>query len=202
MNDIIEIENVIPKDYQDHLENLMTSFDFPWFLNLNMVSGDACFRDDPNNHAGFNHFFFEQDTSRSKQFDIVYPLVMSITSNAGVPFNRLYRMRANLTLGNPGADQEHHMPHIDSFFPHWNAIYYVNDSDGDTVIFNETNDDYDSGQKDIDMIKHGKFTVKHRVKPKKGKLVAFPGKYYHTSSWPRESKIRCIINMNLGNIML
>jgi hypothetical protein len=32
------------------------------------------------------------------------------------------------------------MPHIDSFFPHWNAIYYVNDSDGDTVIFNETND--------------------------------------------------------------
>jgi hypothetical protein len=93
------------------------------------------------------------------------------------------------------------MPHIDSFFPHWNAIYYVNDSDGDTFIFNETNDTYDAGQDDIIRIKENKFTVKKRITPKKGKILIFPGKYYHSSSFARESKFRCVINMNLEKII-
>lgn len=202
MTDIIEIENFIPKDYADHLERLMTSFDFPWFFNPSMVSGDDDFQGYENNIAGFNHFFYEKNTKTSPYFDLVYPLILSITSQANVPFNRLVRMRANLNLPNKHSKLDYHMPHIDSFFPHWNAIYYVNDNDGDTFIFNETNDTYDSGIDDIMKIKHGEFTVKHRVTPKKGKIVLFPGIYYHTSSWARNAKYRCVININLGNMTL
>lgn len=202
MKDIIEIENIIPVDYQKHLEELMTSFEFPWLFNKNMVSGDDCFLDDPNNHAGFNHFFFEHSKPISNFFNLVYPLVLSITSRAEVPFNRLFRMRANMTLPNCRSTQEYHMPHIDSFFPHWNAIYYVNDSDGDTVIFNETNDTYDSGIDDVMKIQSGNFTLKHRVTPKRGKLLVFPGKYYHSSSPVQNNKYRCVININLGNMLL
>lgn len=202
MEDIIEIENVIPKDYQDHLLNLMTSFDFPWAFNPNMVSGDQCFVGQENNLSGFNHFFYEHGEAQSLFFQLVYPLVLTLTSQTGVSFNRLIRMRANLTMPNKSSTLEHHMPHIDSFFPHWNAIYYVNDSDGDTVIFNETNDTYDAGQDDILRIKENKFTIKKRVTPKKGKVLIFPGKYYHSSSFARESKFRCVINMNLEKILL
>ncbi len=201
MSDIIVIDNVIPVDYQTHLETLMTSFEFPWLFNKYMVSGDEDFKDDPNNHPGFNHFFYEQSKPLSNFFNLIYPLVLSITSQTGVPFNQLIRMRANLTLSNPGSTQDHHMPHIDSFFPHWNAIYYVNDSDGDTVIFNETNETYDSGQEDILKIKHGEFTIKQRITPKRGRLVAFPGKYYHSSSPVRNNRYRCVINMNLGKLL-
>jgi len=202
MNDIIEIENIIPVDYQNHLLSLMTSFNFPWVFNPTMVSGDDCFSTNNDNHSGFNHFFYEKNEKTSQFFDLVYPLVLSITSQANIPFNRLIRMRANLTLPNQTSKLDWHMPHIDSYFPHYNAIYYVNDSDGDTVIFNETNDDYDSGQKDIIAIKENKFTIKHRVTPKKGKIVVFPGKYYHSSSFARTSKFRSVINMNLGNVFL
>lgn len=199
MNDIIEIDNIIPVDYQNHIESTLTGWEFPWVLNKNIVSGDACFKDLKNNPPGFNHFFYEKNAPVSNFFQLVYPLVLSITSQGNVPFNRLYRMRANLTLANGTGAL---MPHIDSFHPHWNAIYYVNNSDGDTIIYNETNDDYDPGKADIDRIKANNFTIKHRVTPKKGKLIAFPGKYYHTASYCEESPFRCLININLGNIML
>lgn len=199
MKDFIEIENIIPVDYQNHIETTLTGWEFPWVLNKNIVSGDACFQGMKNNPPGFNHFFYEKNAPVSNFFQLVYPLVLSITSQSDVPFNRLYRMRANLTLAN---GQGPLMPHIDSFHPHWNAIYYVNDSDGDTIIYNETNDNYDAGQADIDRIKANDFTIKHRITPKKGKLIAFPGKYYHTASYCEDSPFRCLININLGNILI
>ena len=134
MKDIIEIDNIIPIDYQNHLLETMTGWDFPWVLNKNVVSGDDCFLNQKNNPPGFNHFFYEKNTPVSNYFQLIYPLVLSITSQSSIPSNRLFRMRANLSLAN---GQGAMMPHIDSFHQHWVAIYYVNDSDGDTIIFNE-----------------------------------------------------------------
>lgn len=199
-DEIFEIENIIPKDYQDHLARLMSSFDFPWYYNPSLVSGDSVFQEQENNISGFNHFFYEEGKSTSPFFDLIYPLVLSITSKADARFNILMRMRANLTFPNKSSTLLHHMPHIDSFSPHWNAIYYVNDSDGDTFIFNETNDNYSSGDDDIERIKNSEFTIKHRCTPKKGKILVFTGKYYHSSSFCKESKHRCVINMNLGQL--
>jgi len=201
-DDIIVIDNVIPKDYQDQLLSLMTGWDFSWVFNQSMVSPDDDFQNQEDNHAGFNHFFFEDNQPKSQHFNFVYPMVLGITSETRVPVNRLIRMRANLTLPNKTSKLDWHMPHIDSFFEHWNAIYYVNDCDGDTVIFNETNDNYSSGEDDIIRIKNGNFTVKQRIEPKKGRVVIFPGKYYHSSSWARNSKFRCVININLSKIMI
>ena len=158
-DDIIVIDNVIPKDYSDHIRTLLTGWDFGWVFNQTMVSPDAELQGE-SNHAGFNHFFYEKQQAVSQHFNFVYPLVLSITSASKTPYNRLIRMRANLTLPNKTSTLEHHMPHIDSFFEHWNAIYYVNDSDGETVIFNETNDEYDAGKDDIMRIQENKFTIK------------------------------------------
>lgn len=202
MSDIIEIENIIPVDYQKHLLDTMTGWDFPWVVNKNIVSGDAPFLSQKNNPLGFNHFLFEKGQPTSSYFNLIYPLVLSITSQSGIPCNRLFRMRANLTVPNQRLESDLLMPHIDSFHKHWVAIYYVNDSDGDTVIFNEKNDDFDSGEADIRRIKEGKFTIKRRITPKQGKLVAFPGEYYHTASFCKESDFRCLININLGNIFI
>ena len=203
MNDIIEIENIIPVDHQNYIKDLMTGFNFPWVLNKNIVSGDDCFLNQKNNPPGFNHFFYEQNKATSSFFETVYPIVMSLTSQVkDLPINRLIRMRGNLTLANQSKNLEQFMPHIDSFFPHYVAIYYVNDSDGDTILFNETNDDYDSGDKDINMIKTGPFSIKHRVTPKQGKLLLFPGNRYHTASFCKDTDFRCLININLGSVFL
>ena len=36
-DDIIIIDNVIPKDYSDHIRTLLTGWDFGWVFNQNMV---------------------------------------------------------------------------------------------------------------------------------------------------------------------
>lgn len=202
MNDLIyEIENIIPIDYQNYIEETMMSFNFPWFYNKNLVSPDEPFLGREDNHQGFNHFFYEEGRP-STFFEAFYPLVLSITSKNIGNCNKLIRMRANLTLNNSGSTIEHHLPHIDSWYPHWVAIYYVNDSDGDTYIFNEINDNYDSGIEDVKRIEKNKFTIKKRITPKKGKVLLFEGKYYHTSSWPKKNKYRTVININLDSIAL
>jgi len=203
INEIIEIKNIIPKSQADYIETVMTGFDFSWAFNKNMVSGDKCFVDDIGNHPGLMHFFYEQNSFTSTFFNLVYPIILNLQDKIkDKDIARLIRMRANLIFKNLAVNEDKFMPHIDSFFKHVVAIYYVNDSDGDTIIFNETNEDYDHGSKDIERISSRNFTVKKRVKPEKGKILVFPGNYYHTASFCKKNNYRCVINTNLSNILL
>ena len=77
-------------------------------------------------------------------------------------------------------------PHVDiiELNNYMTCIYYVNDSDGDTVIYNET-------EKNCN-----KFTEFKRITPKRGRLLIFNGNRYHSENFPRSSKKRVVINFN------
>ena len=64
------------------------------------------------------------------------------------------------------------------------VLYYVCDSDGDTIIYNETDNS------DV-------YTLKQKVSPKKGRVVIFDGALMHTAEQPLNNT-RCVINYNLG----
>jgi len=83
------------------------------------------------------------------------------------------RIIVHLPSPNPGQDQVH----IDKKEPHWVCLYYVNDSEGDTVLF-------DDNEKEI-----------KRVTPKKGRIAFFDGSIKHCSTRP-STKARAIINFN------
>ena len=87
------------------------------------------------------------------------------------------------------------LPHIDSYVPDsWNVIYYMDDSDGDTVIYNErTLNDYDYNK----YLKEDNFTEKVRVTPKKGRAVAFKGDLFHASTTPSKTW-RPVVNINIS----
>ena len=77
-----------------------------------------------------------------------------------------------------------HNAHVDQPYPHTVALYYVNDTDGDTVFFDKD-----------DLTK-----VIHRETPKKGKCVIFDGEYaYHASTSPSKN-IRMTLNINYENL--
>ena len=69
-------------------------------------------------------------------------------------------------------------PHVDSFIKHKVCIVYLNDSDGDTFIF--------------DNFKN----IIKRVTPKKGRVLIMNGNLIHTSSHPIKSKFRIVLNIN------
>ncbi len=82
-------------------------------------------------------------------------------------------------------------PHLDRTTPHWSFIYYVEDSDGDTIIY-----DYKSkNENDIPYFEDIKELK--RIKPKQGTIVAFDGLHWHTAEQPTKNK-RCIINFNVN----
>ena len=198
-DDIMEVTDFISTGYQNHLHDQLSSLKFPWYFNPNMISPEGPIANEAGNISGFNHFLFEEEKPQSPFFELVFPLYLSIPTIKGAQMQKLERMRFNLTLKNTSIGNKWHLPHIDSPFPHWNAIYYINSCDGDTVIFNETNDNF--VQRDYKtMTDESHFTVKHRVTPVKGKLVIFPGQYYHASSFTQESKYRMVLNMNITSV--
>ena len=72
-------------------------------------------------------------------------------------------------------------------------IYYVNDSDGDTIIFNE------SGGENVNK-RPDKLTIKKTITPKKNRAVLFRGDYFHTSTNPTKSEKRIVLNVNLTDM--
>ena len=79
-------------------------------------------------------------------------------------------------------------PHCDMNKGGFTAIYYVNDSDGDTLIFNEkTMDPFLNGEE---------LSIKKRIKNKKGRFVMFNQDYLHTGMFPIKSDYRIVINFN------
>ena len=112
--------------------------------------------------------------------------------NYMVQFENIIRIKSNFqTRAFNKTPDQYNFPHIDIDLniPEPNlacvAIYYVNDSDGDTVIFNE-----ESGTP-IDQL-----TIKQRVASKKGRLVIMPSRFLHAGSHPIDSPYRFVINYN------
>ena len=85
--------------------------------------------------------------------------------------------------------QTPHSDQSDQGYEWITGIYYVNDSDGDTLIFNEE-------ESDLDEKGNNNLTILEKISPKKGRLVLFNGKKIHVGSHPTEHTNRIVINFN------
>lgn len=174
--DVQIIDDVVAPLYRDRIEAMMTHIQFPWtFLNEVTYRGtDSLKSVDPNakGTAGFAHLFYDRASGHeSRYWDFAFPLLLSFV---GEQFE-LMRVKGGLLLPTKTG---YNMPHIDAECPHTTALYYVNDSDGDTFFFNNDGE------------------VCNRVTPKKGRVVIFDGLTHHASSCPIESSHRLVINFN------
>ena len=73
---------------------------------------------------------------------------------------------------------EHYAPHTDLNIEHTVMIYYVNDADGDTILFNDQGD------------------IMKSVTPKKGRVLVFDGSILHGGGIPKKGP-RCIVNYDV-----
>ena len=122
----------------------------------------------------------------SKFHEFVLPMLKSVCKKMGVDNIDILQGRSFLQFPLNLKDRSVDRPHQDlwdtnKFFV---VLYYVCDSDGDTIIYNET------GNSDV-------YTLKQKVSPKKGRVVIFDGALMHTAEQPLNNT-RCVINYNLG----
>ena len=181
-------DDLVPNKVQDQLCLLFEDTSFPWFLceHKNLTSTPReynAYKSITNNifeYMQFTHQFISNEKINSKFVD--YPLSLFQTVCTALNFNSsIIRIKANLC---PKVNFEnidaHQTPHVDTNSNHWVMIYYVNDSDGDTFLFDNN---------DVSI-------VKHRISPKKGRILMFNGNTLHAGMHPRNHDYRIVINFN------
>lgn len=193
--DTVEVDDVIPKLYQDQIEAELTSDRMAWYFRLEpgrtvSVLGAST---QEANYSGFTNtvFHFEDPSpAPSPVTALLLPVLLMFCERTQRPFNRLLRIRLGL-YPRIMADATHH-PHVDFYFPHYNALYYVNDADGDTVLYQETFDEVPKSMLP-GYLREGRFTFGKKVSPKKGRMLGFEGKQYHASMHPMQATHRIAI---------
>lgn len=132
------------------------------------------------------------DERFSSIHDVGVELLNKFAKKHNITVKKILRVKANKINRNEGQNFIH-PPHIDMHIPHFVFLYYVDESDGNTIIFNEK---YSSKQM-------SKLTIEKEIKPKSGAAVVFNGLQYHSSSPPKISEKRTVININfMGNLNL
>ena len=124
---------------------------------------------------------------KSDFFYLVKDLFSEIEKNTDLKLQdkTLYRVKSTIMFPNAEKqklESEIHLDFDDNKLKRTNLLYYVNDSDGDTILY-----------------ENDKKTVLKRVSPKKGKLLLFSGDIPHCSSSPTKSLKRVVININVSD---
>jgi hypothetical protein len=103
-----------------------------------------------------------------------------------ITYNEIKRTRSNTTfLCN---ETRPSVPHVDDNTDHLVLLYYINDSDGDTLLYSNKYEE----KNDNEMI------VEHRISPKAGRAVLFDGRTYHSFYYPNIHNMRSVININIS----
>jgi hypothetical protein len=188
---ILALEDALSKEHQDFIESFVTSDQFPWFFQHDISGGGHEF-DDKNYFpsGGLTHVCYLENKINSRYFneEVNFEgIVVDLAKAFSVELAEILRIKLNLTTPVPGYSSHNYCtPHTDSAEPHWVFLYYINDSDGDTIFFqNPANNEKE-------------LLITYRSTPKKGKCILFDGSIWHTQSNPMTSPTRINLNANVS----
>tara|TARA_R110000787_G_scaffold178681_1_gene290456 strand:- start:293 stop:826 length:534 start_codon:yes stop_codon:yes gene_type:complete len=171
------IDNIVTKKEQKKIKSILLGRDLPWYY-----LDDVSLKDNPDEQKpGLSHYFIH-NTNQSDHFKYIQNLIINTFKKIKLKEVAIIQSRGFLQLplsNNLLKGKYVDSPHIDMFEKHLVFLYYVNDSDGDTVIYKDKN-----------------LKIKKRVKPKQGRMLVFNGEYWHSGSQPTTG-VRCVINTNI-----
>ena len=185
----IVIDDAISTTIQDEINTDFINPNFPWYLSrsLSTVSKEAAEKFLSNNNVReyvmLVHTFYDTlngVTVKNSEFTPMLDKILKpLLGKLGLNSVNLLRCRANLqTQHKNNLPDTHNTPHTDILDDHYVLIYYVNDSDGDTFLFDDDQE------------------IITRISPKKGRALIFNGKTLHAGSHPYTSQLRCIVNID------
>jgi hypothetical protein len=195
----IILDDLIEDELQNQIEDSM--FDCRWEFMM-----DNCFGS-KTSECTYRKFLspFNYDISpafisnfliykNNEQYKKILPLIKKSTNK--IKFNiekieRCYGAIHAITRDTSKIDNIH----INRQVPHLVMLYYVNDSDGDTILYDKVLGDIPP-KFNLYPDDYFKFNIVHRINPKRGRLLFFDGRVYHASSSPTKS-VRCIITLDL-----
>ena len=198
------ISDFLPNSYQDEI--LTNVFNMPWFFRPTIAQfPDSTYNDSTNpfedprvtDAFAFAHVCYSDGQVQSQYYEFFKNVLRFLELKKNIRITEIIRIRLRLTPQFPGHTLDmFNPPHVDLMTtePFKTFVYYVDDSDGDTTIFNKKYMSTDEptvlskNQPDLQPI----FTST----PKRGEGVYFDGLLYHSGNSPVKYKSRCIINFD------
>ena len=175
IDDFLDVGSIINIEKTFFNRNVLWKFD-----KSTLKPGTFCTNKNSIDCHQFVHSVFIENQIVSNPGE--YNLCLSIL-NELIDFKiKINRIKVNLNTNLTNYKKENHQPiHIDDTSENMNSlIYYINDSDGDTLFFDE------------------KENVINRVSPKKGRAVLFNSNIKHAACNPIIYDCRMIINFVFG----
>lgn len=189
-----KIDSLIPTNWQ--LDILECMKELSWIHQKgtsyktgpgNFIHGMDVFLD--NNTIDTIQFVHYAILGNEKSFMFPYlrPLIFMLENRINKKITRIHRIKINHQSPQPGfTSNNYNIIHSDDGRADLvSMVYYVNDSDGDTFVFNE----HHSPNHSVDQV-----TLLERVTPTMGTAIVFPSTQFHASSNPINTPSRYVIN--------
>ena len=206
INDIYIFDHIIDKPYQELIKETLlggekpptideVEEDFPWYYISDIT--DATHDGPFQGRYGFSHQYVNTEEGVISDFhNLFLGLIKNSCKKLKIKEIDVLNGRSFLSTPSNIPKDDVDSPHVDLVVPHFVMLYYVCDSDGDTIIYNEKTK-FAACYPDNEM----NFTIKRKVSPKQGRVVLFDGIHWHTAEQPNHN-VRCIINYDLRDLSL
>ena len=193
-NKILVFDDILDLEYQERIKNILigeetfNGYYFPWYFTQDVTKHNDV---DSQKRSAFFHGYVDNKNDNDNNVGTVnsifhhlfVPLIENVCRKIDKQNVNVIKGRSFLQLPINYKGERIDTPHVDIVGDHFVILYYVCDSDGDTIIYNEK-------------VKSNNYTIQKRITPKQGRVVLFDGSYYHTAEQPTDN-IRCVVNYDL-----
>jgi len=164
----------------------------PWYFidNISIKENEGL-----GNYGFYHVFVIDNKFTTTEHLPAVEPVISKIQEKVNLP--KILRVRADKTVWQNGFTKTY-SPHTDfrkgydgASKNFKSAIYYINDSSGDTIFFKERQNEGTMIPTDIDLL-----TIDKVVTPKRNRLIIFDGDIIHTGQAPITHNFRHLLNLN------
>lgn len=172
------IDNLLPDNYLKDLQDYFLTIQCEWHYNDKLTNDESY-----NNLSSFgftmrlhwNQSFVDSFAGNLSK-SLIYATLSQVNQFTDKP-HEIVRARGDMTMFNPLV--HHHELHTDWPYEHMTGIFYLNNSDGNTLLFD----------------REGKELLVE-IEPVENRLLIFDGLLQHYGYSPSKHKSRVIINMN------
>ena len=176
-----KLENWLPTTLVNELDNIFTGDKVAWIYTPSTVNYNEVNKVDgiADSHQ-FVHLLYDQGQPISHLWESVRPIIHFFEYHKNIEVIELGRIKANMLFQDTTTKSSYNTPHIDVHDDGWTSlVYYVNNSDGPTVMF-------DNDFKETD-----------RSIFEQGSAVYFPSNKLHSSTNPFNNYRRIVINITM-----
>lgn len=129
--------------------------------------------------------------------NIINSIKLNLLNKLNMEFVKDYRYKINWTTPITKNYDFKNLIHVDMDVDHIAIVYYINDTDGNTIFLNnKKGNSAESRQSNFKGIDLNEFEIVNKIPPKKGRAIIFDGNIYHYGEYPTITD-RFIINFDL-----